>query len=58
MNTKHFQKGKPFALTLFSFALALAVTAQVKPAAYGFDTLRANIAHGKMDSISLSLIHI
>ena len=52
MNTKHFQKGKPFALTLFSFALALAVTAQVKPAGYGFDTLRANIAHGKLDSIS------
>lgn len=37
---------------LFAFVFAFAGTAQVKPAGYGFDTIRTNITHGNLDSIS------
>ena len=43
---------KMIVLLLLVAGLTVAVAAQVKPAAPGFDTVRNNIAHGKIDTIS------
>ncbi len=43
---------KSIALFTLAAGLTIAVAAQVKPAALGFDTVRNNIAHGKIDTVS------
>ena len=43
---------KSIVLLALAAGLTLAVAAQVKPAASGFDTVRNNIAYGKIDTIS------
>lgn len=43
---------KSIALLTLAAGLTIAVAAQVKPAALGFDTVRNNIAYGKIDTIS------
>ncbi len=43
---------KSIALFTLAAGLTIAVAAQVKPAALGFDTVRNNIAYGKIDTIS------
>ncbi len=43
---------KSIVLLTLAAGLTIAVAAQVKPAAPGFDTIRNNIAHGKIDTVS------
>jgi poly(3-hydroxybutyrate) depolymerase len=43
---------KPIFLLAMAAGLPVALVAQVKPASYGFDTIRNNITHGKIDTIS------
>ena len=43
---------KSIVLLTLAAGLTIAVAAQVKPAALGFDTVRNNIAYGKIDTIS------
>jgi enterochelin esterase-like enzyme len=52
MKLKPCYTNKPILLTAIAFMYVLAVSAQIKPAAFGFDTVRTNIPHGKIDSIT------